>query len=228
MKNVFVLIMLAFLAMGQTCSQKDFEGSLTYELDLEGDFMGLMEAYMPDSYVFSFKEGKTLLRINGGLLESIMGKILIESEKSYIINDAEKSVYELSGTDNPEEIDADQQGAIITELNETETILGFECKKYEMLFNKGGNEYIQYVWATKEIGNRLNGLNESGVPGKFNFMGLDAFPLKIQSKISEGGISFSLLLTAVKIEKAKLDAKDFVIPDDYDVKALNDMLNFPK
>ncbi len=56
MKKLLLLFIIPILGMGQTCSQKVFEGSITYKIDLEGDFVTLMEAYMPDSYVFSFKD----------------------------------------------------------------------------------------------------------------------------------------------------------------------------
>ena len=214
--------------MGQICSQKVFEGTITYKIDLEGDFVSLMESYMPDSYDFSFKDNKTLLLINGGLLESIMGRILIDQGKSYIINDAERTVYGLSATNNPDEIDSTRQGPKITELDESENILGFNCKKYKMLFNEGGNEYTQYVWATKDIQVRFDGFSHGEVPGTFSFIGLDAFPLKIQSKISEAGFAFTMLLTATDINRTKLDQNDFILPVDYDKKDLSDMFGFPK
>jgi hypothetical protein len=230
MKRVFILFAIAFIAMSPTCSQKDFEGSVTYVMELEGDFVGMMEAYMPDSYIFSFKDNKTLLRINGGMLESIMGKMLIDNitGTTYIINDAEKTVFKLGTVENPDDIDTTQTGPVITELDEKSQILGYSCKKYKILYNQGGNEYVQYVWATKEIDIRLNAVENSGIPGSMNFFGLDAFPLKIESKIAEGGIEFTMVLTATELESEKLDAKDFSIPDDYQEKEFDNIMNIMK
>ncbi|MFC2113783.1 DUF4412 domain-containing protein [Bacteroidota bacterium] len=229
MKYSLIFLLFILVCMGQTCSNKSFEGSVTYTMEFEGDFVALMETYMPESYLFSYKDGNTLIQINGGLLETLMGRILVNgsSGESFLLKAEEKRAYRFSGTSNPEEIDENQSGPRIIETDETETILGFKCNLYKMIFNEGGNELIQYVWATKEIDIKINGIENTGLPGTFSFLGLDAYPLKIKAKIQEGGFDFMIILTATSIHPDKMNSGDFRIPDDYEILDFNNAFSIP-
>jgi len=174
-----------------------------------------------------FKDKDVKIEINGGLLEMMMGTILLkESGEAYILNKENKTasiIRTVGESDDIEKSDAPK----ITDMNEDEVILGYKCHKYKLILNEGGNEVTQFVWATTDIHLELKGLESAGIPGYFKYNGLNAFPLKIQMTVKQEGFDMKMIFIAQSIKKEKYKATEFEVPSDYTVKEFeNNILNF--
>ncbi|HPD66124.1 MAG TPA: DUF4412 domain-containing protein [Bacteroidia bacterium] len=227
MKKFILLIPIILLLSSFSGDKKIFEGTIVFKMDVEGDFMSMMKSYLPDSYVFSFKDENVRIRIKGGLLEMMAGNILVtKSGDTYLINDEEKTAWEIKAAGKNTEFE-NREAPKVIKLNESEEILGYHCEKYKIVMNEGGNEIVQYIWATDQLSLKMKGLESAGVPGYFNYEGLDAFPLKIQMNVDQMGFNMNLILRAVDIKNEKFKSSEFQIPKNYTIKPFeNNFLNF--
>jgi len=226
MRNRILLLGFIIILASFTPTNKSFEGKIIYKMEVEGDFMSMLKSYLPESYIFSFKDENTKIEIKGGLLEMVMGTILItHSGERYMLNAEKKTATKLPVATDDSEIEKTEPPKV-TQLNETETILGYQCQKYKIVYNEGGNEVTQYLWATPDINLKLNGMESAGIPGTFNFNGINAFPLTIEMVVNQMRFDMNLLLYASSIKKEKFKKSDFEIPSDYSIKEFdNNILN---
>lgn len=227
MKKLMLIFPILIMLTGFTGDKKVFEGTIVFKIDVEGDFMNMMKAYLPDSYIFSFKDENVRIRIKGGLLEMLAGNILINaSGDTYLINDDEKTAFLIKSAGNEENFEK-RDAPKVEKLNESEEILGYHCDKYKIVMNEGGNEVVNFVWATDQLKLKLKGMESSGVPGYFNYEGLDAFPMKIKMQVNQMGFNLDLVIQAVSIRAEKFKKEEFIIPKDYTIKPFeNNFLNF--
>lgn len=95
-----------------------------------------------------------------------------------------------------------------TKGNETKTICGYVCDKYEVsVYDAEEDEETKFiVYTTTEIGND-NNINSLDYPG------LTGYPL--YTEIEKDGIKTTIEATEVK--KGKIKAVDFLLPSDYKI-----------
>jgi len=227
MKKTILFLLTSVILFSFTPGEKPFEGKVVYKMELEGDFMSMLKPYLPESYTFMFKNDNVKVEIKGGLLEMVMGTILVtKSNEAFVLNTEKKTASKLPQADKNTIIDS--SGAPkVTKLNETDIILGYQCQKYKIVQNEGGNEIVQYIWATPDLNIKLKGLENTGIPGTFNFNGINAFPLKIEMLVNQMGFDMNLVFYASSIKKEKYKNNEFEIPADYTIKEFeNNILNF--
>jgi hypothetical protein len=102
-----------------------------------------------------------------------------------------------------------------TDTHTSETILGYDCEKYEATNSKG----VAYIWATDRLG-MFGGLSMGGGPGRHSqeapqewenvIKGTGFFPLRVVG-IKDGKEDFRLEVTA--INKTSLPDSLFMPPD---------------
>lgn len=106
-------------------------------------------------------------------------------------------------------------GNTVRTTGETETILGYECRKYT-----AAAAFMQFEFYTTEsvhLPSSLLGMGNmaSGTLGGFDFSQIKGFPLKINIRIDMFGQQASIQLLANSLKKETIDEKIFKIPNDY-------------
>jgi GLPGLI family protein len=105
--------------------------------------------------------------------------------------------------------EAGLQDPIIKILDETKVIAGYKCKKAEVTT---GEEVIE-VYYTEEIAVPA-GMNDDN-----GFKGING--MLMQYTINQQGMIMTM--TAKEVKKAKVKGGLFLIPDDYDVKTMEEL-----
>ena len=136
---------------------------------------------------------------------------LKEKNQSYII-DREKKTYSLVPQRSSAQDPKAKVNVIKTE--ESDTILGFLCKKYIVESSEKGTKFTRHIWTTTEIKDLdiKSILNQNrGAGQQWYVENIEGFPLKIEIRTTE--ILFTMEM--VNMEKASLPDSDFIIPDDF-------------
>ncbi len=198
---------LAFLMLGTSFKSnlETFEGEITYAityLKVPAELAG-MESMLPKnvSMLLSGRKSKIVQEVMGG------SQIVIADE-----NDGSGDMLmDMMGMKihvhmSKEELDKETASVktTINELNETKQILGYACKKAEMIVDGKSME----VWYTDKI----DAFHK-------DFEKLDGFPLEYIT--TEEGMTIKM--TASKIDERKLDKAEFEIPSGYQTYTLEEL-----
>jgi hypothetical protein len=212
MKKIFVV----FLALAITCCitafrplADPFEGTIRYETNVTGEPPKAVVDRVAKYYDLSFK--KNDLKITG--TAPLKGEIFLKKDlsKMYIVRLDQKNVYEVDLKDK--RIPENTSTPVVTRLNETITIAGYPCQKYQIQYDNGMK---LNVWTTPEI----NADHWDGTPifgGNFKLPeGVKGFPLKLQLISSK----FTVTGTATVVKATVLDATEFALPTGMFMKKL--------
>lgn len=104
----------------------------------------------------------------------------------------------------------DLKGITIEKTNETKTILGYECDKYNVTMNKDGADVTMVIYAT----DKLKAVTQQTTAFGKEFTG---FPMLMDLAIQQQGIKMNLLIevTEVKAEDVADDKFDMTVPEGY-------------
>ena len=109
MKQSLALLLVVFSV--SLSAQDRFEGLISYGITLDGENASMLQAYMPESYDFYLRDGSMRLKMNGGMMETMMGEILnVNGGGIYMLKEAEKVAYEFKDdntVEKPSEDDYD-------------------------------------------------------------------------------------------------------------------------
>ncbi len=215
MKKLFVVMMVA-LASLSAVAQSKFNGTVKYAIDYKGDMVEMLRGMMPNTQVFHYLDGNFRMEMHGGMAGGQSDVLYTTTDgKTYLLNSTSRKAQLL-----PANSKQDDAAVIVTETGEKATILGYECNKYKIVMTDGDNQVIQYVWATKAIEpvkpKAANNPYTASLGGKIKGM-----PLKTEMQINQGGISFTMIMTATSIDDEKPQKDLFVIPSDYTVEDFN-------
>lgn len=216
-KSIFTLLIM-LVTIGLFAGGGDFEGEITYSIKLSGENADMMKAFMPTGYKYKIKDDKMLFRMEGGMMASMLGDILIKEKekKTYIINHEAKTVFYI----NPDEFDKEEnevEAPKITDLKETETIMGYKCKKYKIEKKSEEGTEVQYMWATEELKSAAT-KSKSKLTGNMFVEGIDGFPLKITMEINQGMISLDMSIVVTNIDEKKMSSDIFDVPSNYSME----------
>ena len=209
------LLILSYGAFGQV----NFEGVVNFDIKIAGDATATMLSYMmPDNYIYQVKGKKMKFRMEGGMMASYFGEFLIDGEKNeaYMLKADEATAYKIqTHSRNGKENTSKPQ---LRSSNETQTIAGYKCKKYEIISNNA--EANQVVWVAPGLKVENIDVKFSGINGTENLLalGLDGFPLKIEANATHSGITFKMILTAKEVTKTSFKDSEFTLPKDYVIK----------
>lgn len=207
MRNSILLLLFLIITKTIAFSQKPFEGTIVYKIELDGD-MDYIAAFLPEKMTFEFK-GKKFKSIFSGKAHSMMGWILYpgKNDVNYLINDEEMTASEIphNKVEFPSSIK-------VKKTTESETILGYKCDLYIVVYTDEGVEKTKYLWTTEEL--KIEKTNALKVMPDVAIDGVNGFPLKIQSTVSDIKITF----IAELVQKQKISKSVFRIPDGYILK----------
>lgn len=214
MKKLFSLLFAVLLTSSVMFAQDTFQGSITYDFKMMGEGVEQMEAFMPTSTEIHVRDMDIMLKMNGGMMEMMMGRIVVMGKKgeTYMIKDSEQKAYFMEAEDDQKEM-AEKMAPTITKEDEVITIQGYECTKYKVeVENPKGGTITQYIWATDKFKfpKMEGGLSSMGTGG-LNIEGLKGTPLKIMSS----QMGFTTVMTATNVSTSSPDKDLFKIPKGY-------------
>lgn len=210
----YFLLLTSFLF-----AQKGFEGTIEYKWTLSGENAEMAQAFMPESMKIYMKDDNVRTELKGGMA-AMFGNIIYNgsTDKSYMLvnNGKEKVAYEM---DNSDTSAAMNEKPKVEDMNQTEVIFGYTCKKYRVDTGSG----IAIYSVTDEITvnqDYVNAKKKSQQQGamKMYIEGVKGFPLKITMSQNQGGMSITMEMTAVNIDKSSPASDLFEIPKDYTIK----------
>lgn len=228
MKKALFYLLLVFFSATTLSAQKTFQGTIEYKYEMKGEGAEMMAAFMPEKMVVKYGEKSMLTLMEGGMMGTMMGKIVVNGEtgENFVVKDDEQAVYMIK-TEDIEEEAAGKEKPKIEKLGEQKEILGYSAQRYKITTMQEGTEMVQYVWITEELkapevdspaGNQMGGMvSTEYIPG---------FPLEMEVAIPETGMT--LLLAATNIDKTKVDASEFARPEDYEMKDFEEMMQMGK
>ncbi len=217
MKNTlkFLLVILAVAVSVTGYSQKKskpFKGIITYGITYEGDELdATTQAQLPTEVVVSILGDK----VRNEQVSAFYNMATISDLKegsTTILFDAMGMKVAVKQT--KEEIEAKIKEADIKEpevklIDETKEIAGYTCKKAEI---KSEDNIIE-VYYTNEI-NVPKGINDLK-----GFKGIEGVLMEY-SIVEEGVIT---KMTVKKVKKGKVKKEMFLIPDDYEIKTMEEL-----
>lgn len=214
MKKIFLALSLVITAL--VVEAQNFEGILKYDLKYEGEQVAQFASMMPSGYSLKMKGDNSKFSINGGMMSSFMGDVItdMKGELSYVLMPSQKTVYKVSTKD----ADKTTPKPTVTNTGLKETIKGYNCVKYKVVFKgEKGEELISYMWTTKDLNIKLPA-TASKQSALQIYDGIDGFPVKIEQNISQMGISFSLTVTLNEAKQMAVADSEFKLPPDYRVQ----------
>lgn len=218
MKNLMIVLLVVFISTVASAQAK-FNGTVNFDVDFKGDMVDMLKGMLPNKQVYKYSDGNFRLETKGGMASG-QGDILYldKSGKTYIMNSSSKKAQEMS---NASDTTKDDSNVVVTETGETATILGYTCEKYKVVIKSDDAEMVQYIWATKA----LEPVKPKGVSNVSALASITSkvkgLPLKVQMEIEQMGMSFSMIMTATKLDASAPDKNLFIIPSDYTIEPFN-------
>ncbi|OBX22244.1 hypothetical protein LX77_03017 [Gelidibacter algens] len=104
----------------------------------------------------------------------------------------------------------DLKGITIEKTDETKTILGYECTKYNVTMNKDGANVTMVIYAT----DKLKAVTQQTTAFGKDFTG---FPMLMDLAVEQQGVKMNLVIevTEVKAEDIADDKFDMTVPEGY-------------
>jgi len=172
---------------------------------------GDINSMIPKGFTLEIKNGNTLTKMEGGMMDKMEVLYLKDKKQSFRIDRPAK-------TYSPLPVSSDEtnnaQDVKITKTAETAKILNYTCTKYIAESTLNGKPTTQILWATKEIKDiDLKSLAQQRVGNQqaLYYDKIDGVPLKVEMTTHEGKVTVQV--TAIK--RQSLSASDFTIPTDF-------------
>ncbi len=162
----------------------------------------VMDKIMPKSIVISYKNGNSLMKMDGAISTEIL--YVKATNLSYQLNRNERT-YRIIEPVNDNQTKPKQKAV---KTNETKKILGYTCSKY-IVTNASEK---QIIWATSELKDfdfkKIGSFDQhgGGLPE-----GVDGMPLRFEISSKEMNITFE----AVEYKQEVLKNTDFMVPADF-------------
>lgn len=221
MKKIMILMAIVFSTLMAVNAQEKFNGTVHYELDYMGSGIEAFKGMLPNGYTFKFLNGDMLMRMEGGMAASMMGDIVHLGKKgeTYMLKPSEKKALKMKSDGGEEK---NSSGVSVSTTGETETIAGYKCTKYKLTTTVNGEAVTNYIWATDELKvQKPKKASGMGSGGSLFVDEIQGYPLKVQVTSNMAGMSFTMTMTADKLDNTAPSKDLFVIPSDYKVEDFN-------
>ncbi len=193
-------------------AQGTFKGTIKYKISAEGRELSAQEkAQMPSEQIIYFSnpysKADNISAMGGtsSISNSETGEIIILIDMM-----GQKIAFKGEKNDTTEEKEIEP---VVKDLEESKTILGYKCKKYEIII-EGGTKMEAYI--TEDI--------DAEDPLLSNFKNIKGFMLEYSSS-NEADEDLILNYVATEVKKGKIKKSVFKIPAGYEVKTLEDLKN---
>lgn len=205
----FLFVLLAVFSFGQT------KGKITYSMTFSSDNpdMAMVSSMMQGSTMtLSFMPKKSKIEMKMGMLGSMT--TVTDAKKKKVVLLIDMMGQKNASEDKIDDKKADTASAMkVVLVNETKTILGYNCKK-ALITSEDGKELV--FWYTEDIKADLSGQKQfsSNIPG-----------VVLEFSSATGDMIVQFVATNVSEEVSK---KDFSmeIPEGYTIKSPEEMKMF--
>lgn len=210
-------LFLSLSALGLFAQAQSSQADIKYSITYSGDNVEQFKAMMPSAYRIMFKGNNSKLITEGGMQAMMLGDILVKGDEgyTYFVNHTSKTANKYKPEDKDEK---DATPPTVTKEKGTATILGYTCNKYKIVTKGKQGDVVNYIWATKDIKFERPKTSSKFGTGQFMYEGIEGFPLKMEMNISQPGMTFQMVMTAVNVKLDGLDDKEFEIPAGYKVE----------
>jgi len=210
---ILILILTSSFSTGLNKKSKKFKGIITYDITYSGDIDAATLAMQPKDMIVKILDNKSKQEVGGSYIINDG-----DTKTSFILLDIVGKKYALKSTKEDVEKKLQESPAPVIKYidGETKEIAGYTCKKAEYIETdeETGEEVVVPFFYTDEIGSE--DMNYGG-----QFHGLKGWPLEYELTMAD----FSIKYTARTInKKAKVSAKDFLIPEDYQITTREKLL----
>lgn len=214
-KLFFVLVAISLSTAGfaqKAKKVKTFSGIITYDITYEGeDLDAATTAQLPTQIVVSLN-GNKVRNEQVSAFYSMASISDLEKGSAIILIDAmgmKIAVNQTKAEIDKNKAEADLKDPAIKILDETKMIAGYKCKKAEVSMD----EEVMEVYFTDEI------LVPEGMNDNSGFKGING--MLMQYTVNQQGLLMTM--TVKEVKKAKVKAGLFLIPDDYEIKTMEEL-----
>lgn len=229
--RILLALLLAASTLTLSQAQQKFQGTLeyTYELKQEGEEAEMMASFLPEKMIIRYGDNQMATEMKGGMVATMMGRIIVNNGKSFVVKDSEKTIFEMSEEDTAEgQAQFDDQEPAKKVAGETMEIMGYLCQKYVFsIANDGGGKTQQVIWATDAFKTPELSVPNQGSTASVGFAGIggiEGLPMRIEIISAEMG--GGLVMEVNNLDETPVDASYFERPDGYTVKPISEMMKF--
>ncbi|HOF15473.1 MAG TPA: hypothetical protein PLF32_02810 [Bacteroidales bacterium] len=210
MKRITVTVLMVIFCFTSINSmaqkKKEFAGTVTFSIKYEGDIDPQKLANAPTSLTYLVAGNNTKLTINGqGYVQHVVSLGDSSQELTIIDHPMQQLIIKKSKEDFEEE--REYLKYTITPSDETKTICGYVCKRYDVSIEniEDDSETKIICFTTEEIGQdeRIN----------FDVPGLKGYPLYQEQMIGD----IKIINEAVEVKKKKIKPVEFLMPANFTV-----------
>ena len=212
-KLLFVLVALSVTVSGFSQKKaKPFKGVITYGIAYDGDEIdAATQAQLPTEILVSVR-GSLVRNEQVSAFYTMASISNLEEGSAIILIDA--MGMKIAVNQSKEEIEeglaeAEMEDPVIKLLDETKVIAGYNCKKAEVT---SGEEVIE-VFYTEEIA-IPEGMNDNN-----GFKGING--MLMEYTVDQQGMI--MIMTAKEVKKGGVGKGLFLIPDDYEIKSMEEL-----
>lgn len=205
----YMIAVMMLLITGNITAQNNFEGSVSYKVDTKQQKNMNMTYFMQEDAVRIEMDHPAQQGMGAMLMKEGKMYILMPQQEMYMVTepDMENMRETEPGDKDLEEELEDFEDAY---TGETENILGYETKKYEI--EQDGNR--TEMWLATGLGNFVpfrSGMKNQETPDWAERIGLTGFfPLKV--KVYDGAGNMESTMTATDINESDIDDSKFEVP----------------
>jgi len=226
MKKIKILFLILFVFFTLKV-QAQFEGTIKMKFQYEGDAASMMQSMSPSEMVFKMKGENSSIKMTGGM-SSMLGKMITKDNKLYMVMDMTKTVYvsDQGADENEVEGEVDElNDAEVIDLKITETIAGYKCNKYEVVYSGEEEQQITkyYIWVAKDFKAKYSGQDKAS-NDLFNTK-LGGFPFKQEMLMTTPMGDIKTITTVTEITKGNVPDSEFALPEGYALKPIAEMMN---
>ena len=206
----FVFVLLA----GSSFAQKNFQGTITYDVKITGENANMYAGMMPNKYVFKIRNSEMRMRMEGGMMAGMFGDVLVDQSGSvFLINENKQSAQKVVNQANQKKEELNDTAIKVTKLGEVVTIAGKKCQKYKVEINNSEKtKEVEWIWSCADMQITSSDKDAMMVP-KLARKGIDGFPLKIMTT-KEG---MTMTMTATSVVDEKLNDDIFKVPSGFKI-----------
>lgn len=226
MKKVFLTLIVLTTGIFGLQAQKTVQGTVAYKYTISGEGSEMMAGMMPEKMVVVYGKNAMMTYMEGGMMAGMMGKVVVNNGKGYVIKEDTETIYNMSDEDmkSAEQQQAEQTGKSTKVEGKTKEIMGYNCQLYQVEVTQNGQKSTQNIWVTEELkAPEMKGAGATSMnQGMMGAIDIDGFPMEVEVNIPQTSMKMVLSVTDLKMEKP--NPAMFAKPEGFSEKPFSEMM----
>lgn len=226
MKNVFLTLFILATGVFGLQAQKTVQGTVEYKYTISGEGSEMMAGMMPEKMVVVYGKNAMMTYMEGGMMAGMMGKVIVNNGKGYVIKEDKETIYNMSEEDmkNAEAQQEAQTGKATKVDDKTKEIMGYNCQLYQIEVTQNGQKSMQNIWVTKELkAPEMKGAGATSMnQGMLGATDIDGFPMEVEVNIPQ--TTMKMVLSVTDLDMKKPDPAMFAKPEGFTEKPFSEMM----